>query len=344
MAYPSVLVVGSGARGSLETAYLRAFLKAGVRRADLFDLESYRSFVSGPGLMRRGWNAAMTPISARRIERSLLRFLSEHQGEYGVVVLFKGMEISRELLESCRRVRPSTIWVNVNPDDPLNIESRSSSNANVLESLSFFDIYFIWSRTLISKLHDRGCRRVEYLPFGYDPDSHVPPAEPSAEFGGTISFVGAWDPQREELLSAFADYDLRIFGNSWDRVSRNSPLRHKILPRNVYGRKLTEIMNGSAVCLNLLRPQNYGAHNMRTFEIPAMGGLMLTTRSEEQERYFPEGEGCLMFGGVKELREKLDLLLGDRPTAEKIRRRGMELVMGNSYTERAQTLLEMVRS
>ena len=27
---------------------------------------------------------------------------------------------------------------------------------------------------------------------------------------------------------------------------------------------------------------------MRTFEIPAMNGLMLTTRSKEQNKYFPE--------------------------------------------------------
>jgi len=290
MAHPAVLVIGSGARGSLENAYLRAFLKIGVRRADLFDMDAHRSFVSGPGLLRRGWNAAMTPISTRRIERSLHRFLSEHKSEYDVVVLFKGMEISRELLESCRRIQPSTIWVNVNPDDPLNIESRSSSNANILESLSFFDIYFIWSRTLVSKLLGCGCRRVEYLPFGYDPDYHLPPLDADRIERNAVSFVGAWDSQREKLLEALADYDIRIYGNSWDRVSRNSPLRSRISPRNIYGKELSEIVCRSAVSLNLLRPQNTGSHNMRTFEIPAMGGMMLTTRSKEQDEFFLKGK------------------------------------------------------
>ena len=46
---------------------------------------------------------------------------------------------------------------------------------------------------------------------------------------------------------------------------------------------------------------------MKTFEIPAMGGLMLTTRSTEQNSFFPENKGCFMFDDIKEL-EISDLL------------------------------------
>ena len=41
-------------------------------------------------------------------------------------------------------------------------------------------------------------------------------------------------------------------------------------------------MNKYAIALNILRDQNLSSHNMKTFEIPAFNGLMLTTRSKEQ--------------------------------------------------------------
>ena len=41
-------------------------------------------------------------------------------------------------------------------------------------------------------------------------------------------------------------------------------------------------MNKYAIALNILRDPNLSSHNMKTFEIPAFNGLMLTTRSKEQ--------------------------------------------------------------
>jgi hypothetical protein len=73
---------------------------------------------------------------------------------------------------------------------------------------------------------------------------------------------------------------------------------------------LTLIISSSAVCLNLLRPQNQGSHNMRTFELPAMGGLMLTCRTEEQQEFFPENESCFMYADVGELKAKIEYING----------------------------------
>ena len=258
------------------------------------------------------------------------------------MIVFKGMELSRSVLESCRVSQPRAVWVNVNPDDPFNIGSRGSTNAHIINSLTFYDFYLTWSRTLLCKLKAHGCKRVDYLPFGYDPDSHVPPPRPVCTKPGCISFVGTWDPERETILTELSDYDLRIFGNDWDRVSKRSPLYRRLIPEPVYGHELCEIVSSSAVCLNILRSQNAGAHNMRTFEIPAMGGLMLTNRSEEQNQFFPEGEGCLMFAGVTELRKQLDWALMNQDRAQRIRARGIELVCGHSYLERANQLLTII--
>jgi|TARA_B110000483_G_C18016710_1_gene473337 spore maturation protein CgeB len=46
---------------------------------------------------------------------------------------------------------------------------------------------------------------------------------------------------------------------------------------------------------------------MRTFEIPSMGGLMLTTRSNEQDKFFPENKASLMFKDIQNLTKKLNI-------------------------------------
>jgi hypothetical protein len=203
-------------------------------------------------------------------------------------------------------------------------------------------LYCTWSRTLLGRLSREGCRRTALLPFGYDSDHHVAPPDFVVGQSATVSFVGAWDPQREALLTGLADYPLRIYGNGWDRAPRRSPLWPRITPKNIYREELVAVIAGSAVSLNILRSQNMGSHNMRTFEIPAMGGLMLTTRTEEQQRYFPEDEACLMYAGLDELRAKLDCVLRDAELAQRIRHKGAELVRGNSYDERAKLLLEQL--
>ena len=62
-------------------------------------------------------------------------------------------------------------------------------------------------------------------------------------------------------------------------------------------------MNRSAISLNILRKQNYSAHNMRTFEIPANNGLMLTTRSNEQNKFLKKTKPALCFQKKKSLKK-----------------------------------------
>jgi spore maturation protein CgeB len=113
---------------------------------------------------------------------------------------------------------------------------------------------------------------------------------------------------------------------------------------NIFGVALAEEVFAAAASLNIMRSQNIGAHNMRTFEIPAMGGLLLTTRSEEQEEYFPEGRACLMFEGNEELKERIEWIISNPEHAMKIRKNGRENVVHHTYQARALTVLNEIRT
>jgi spore maturation protein CgeB len=81
---------------------------------------------------------------------------------------------------------------------------------------------------------------------------------------------------------------------------------------------------------------------MKTFEIPAMGGLLVTTRSKEQNFFFPENKACIMFNNVAELEKKILFLRKNKKIAEQIRQKGFELSQNHSYNERAKYLLKVI--
>ncbi len=81
---------------------------------------------------------------------------------------------------------------------------------------------------------------------------------------------------------------------------------------------------------------------MRTFEIPAMRGLMVTTRSPEQAGYFPERQACLMYDDLLELRQVLHTIGAGEINVDDMRAAARANCHGHSYTDRAGSLLAAV--
>ncbi len=330
-----ILLVGLAQRTSLEQMYLRAFQANGCREVDLLDVEAGQPAWSRNRLANR----FLPGVGHAWASQRLLTHLRGCNDRYRWIIIFKGMQFSRHVLEECRRLAPTALWININPDDPYNLASRAASNSNVTESLSFFDAYCIWSHPIADRLRADGCTKVIYLPFGYDATYHVPHESPHQTVPALISFIGSWDKEREAVLAQLAGHNVSIHGNSWERAARAFPLSSSLSYRDVFGLEMATIIASSAICLNLLRPQNRGSHNMRTFEIPAMGGLMLTSRTAEQQAFFPENEACYMYADVAELKAKIEYILANKQEANRVRARGMELVREHSYTNRARFIL-----
>jgi spore maturation protein CgeB len=334
-----ILLVGAAQRTSLEKMYIRAFMSKGFTQVDLLDVESGLPFLLGNKVINRLVPGAGHSWAARQ----LLTHLREYKN-YRLIIIFKGMQFNRRVLEDCRKLAPSALWVNIYPDDPYNLASRAASNQNVIQSLTFYDAYCIWSLEIADRLRADGCKRVLYLPFGYDETFHVPNATTKQAREISVSFIGSWDRNREVTLRQLYGHKVSIHGNRWNQAAVDFPLRHSLSYRDVFGPEMSLIMTSSAICLNMLRPQNRGSHNMRTFEIPAMGGLMLTNRTQEQQKLFPENEACYMYGDAAELNSKINYILANKAEAERVRACGIALVQSHSYTNRAQYLLQELSS
>jgi spore maturation protein CgeB len=286
-------------------------------------------------------NRLTQKLQSELVGRGLLDFLKTRTEQYDAIIVFKGMLLSPSWIVRCKAISSTASWVNVNPDDPFNMISRGSTNRNVLRSIGSYDIYATWGRHLIPAIEQQGCATAFFLPFAHDVDNHFP-AGTQHNNGDYIAFVGGWDREREAILSKVADFPITIYGEGWNRVSAQSPLRNKTCSHNIYGEELRQIISSAKASINILRPQNYGSHNMRTFEIPAMRGLMVTTFSEEQNSFFPEGRASLMFSDTEELRHKLKLILEGEYNIDEMKETAFQLSHDQSYDSRARMLCENI--
>ena len=210
--------------------------------------------------------------------------------------------------------------VNFYPDNPF-VFWNGNSNKEILNSLPYYDCFLSWSRMLMPILRASGCKDVYYFPFAYDKNIFEKNIELTEQditnYKSEVCFAGTWESDREErlreLVQKLANLDLAIYGNLWDeKLNRNSILRPFLKGKAIYNDELIKVFKTSKIVLNFIRKQNMTSHNMRTFEVPAIGAFLLTQRTSEQaEELFKEKENIDCFDSVDELVSKIEFYLNN---------------------------------
>ncbi len=333
-----ILLVADFSYGALGLSYYNSFLKLGynVTQFDTFlEMEKINPFFKNRYLNRFLEKLYYNELNSRLLKKILL--LNPE-----LVFIVKGHCIFPDTIKDIKN-KLNTFVINFNPDNPFNL-NHSASNKFILRSIPNYDCYCIWGKFLISKLLKYGARKCEYLPFAYDPGLHFLceiSIEEKKRYGSDIAFIGTWDKERESFLEQLIDYDLAIWGNGWERLKPNSKLISKYRKRDVIGKDFSAVCNASKIIINHVRSHNENAHNMKTFEIPACGGFMLTTRTKEQCEFFKEDKDIACFETAKELKEKINYYLTSNDLRKKIALNGYEKVRVHSYTERAKAIVSI---
>jgi hypothetical protein len=163
----------------------------------------------------------------RRINRKMMNnaFIGAvRESRPDVVFFLKGETIYESALRFVKETY-KPILIQWYPDGPFNIEVKNATKDSIA-SIPLFDIYYIYAKSLIQPLKEAGGRRVEYLPFCYDPEMLVRPdnvgEEDRAKFATDVVFAGTWEPMREWWLERICDLPLSIWGNSWENAASKS--------------------------------------------------------------------------------------------------------------------------
>lgn len=265
-----------------------------------------------------------------------------------VVLIVKGRDYWPSILRRIKAETGATL-VNFATDDPFN---RRVNSRHLVKAIPVYDLYASPRRAVLEDVRRAGCRRVEYVRFGYKPSIHYPeqPAteEENARFRCDVAFIGGADADRvaffEAVLQALSKklpaVSLGLYGGYWTAYPRLRGYARGF----AFGRDYRLAVSGAKIVVNVVRGPNRDGHVMRTFEVPACGGFMLAERTEEHEEIFPAGSGVDFFGSVEELAEKIAFYLRNDDKRQRMAQRAREWVVSgrNTYRDRLEEILGFV--
>ena len=339
-----ILVIGPFGPGLLLESYANALERNGH---EVFRFDSDRAYFQSTWY---AGNRAVRGLFKRRLwgRLNLLTVEMVRCIRPSLVLVGKAAFLAAETV---RRIRfaEATPVVNYYPDDPyigvpLDPRKTSAQRRDLMDVLREYTRVFAYEKGLARRLEADGVAAA-YLPFGVDCD-YFRPAKPrpcaECDKMHAVAFVGQHNVRRERQLNAVRRHEVALWGPRWKRASHRFRARHVIHERQAYGPACASIYSSAKVCLNILNEWNIPGHNMRTFEIPASGGVMLSTYTEEQARFFPEGEAAWYYREPSELDGILDRLLHEPEMLDRARRTSVRITRDHTYQDRAKDLLRYV--
>ena len=330
---PVVLVIGEFGPGALAGYYARALQMLGWRAVH-YDMDR--------GYTRGGWLGHARPLRRlfRRplwalMAREAMALARRHRPD--LVLATKAPFLGGESVRALRRGGAPVAMIY--PDSPYGAYTQ---RADLLPTLAAYDRVYIWGRHLVSRLSADGVTSATYLPFAFDPGDYGvdgPRVTPACGRAHAIAFVGQRYDKRQAWLAALDGLDVGVWGLGWARSDGARAAGHCVHAEPVHGAAAAAIYRGSALVLNVLHADNVPAHNMRTFEIPPCGAVMLSEATGEIASFFEPDRACLLAADPAALRAQAERALADRALTRAIAAEGARAAAPHTYQARVRTIL-----
>lgn len=335
-----ILLVGEDWHGSNATSFKRALRFLGC---DVLNINEWHYYPQWLSLHMKSIRRVLLPLIVYEFEKDLLRKVNLFKPD--LLFVFKGVMVRNVVLQSIKKLGvPLFIFY---PDVDLHLHYRQFRN-NFIHCIPEYDCIFTPKSYHISSLKKYGGKHVEFLPYAYDPWCHYPiPFDERDKliFKSDIAFIGTWGDHKarllERLVSGNFNYNLIVWGNQWNKLSRNSPLRKYIKFSPATGETQGKIFRYTKIALAFLSPPDL--HTARTFEIPAFGAFMLAERTIEHTNFFCENKEIVCFDDLEELRHHIDYFMENEDRRNAIAHAGYVRVTngGHSYVDRMKKVLKI---
>jgi spore maturation protein CgeB len=236
--------------------------------------------------------------------------------------------------------------VNYNPDNPFVFSGKGSGNRNVTDSIGLYDLHLTYNSAVQKKILEEYKIPAAMLPFGFDISEEVFIKCIADTEIIKLCFLGNPDTYRANFIMQLAERGIQIdvYGNYWDKFLKHTNIS---IFAPVYGDDFWFVIRKYRVQLNLMRPHNPDTHNMRSFEIPGVGGIQLAPDTNDHRSYFKPGEEIFIYTDIDDCalqaRKILSLPLND---AMQIRAAARErsIASGYTYRDKALAVLDIIRS
>lgn len=330
-----ILVIGSDKIYAIENFYVRYLRSAGNEvihfPAQRLFLDEYNSSFYKKFKFRLHNNSLYSKINA-----DLIKQLQEQSSLPAVAFVFKGMEIFPATLSEMKKM--GITLVNYNPDNPFLFSGRGSGNQNVTDSIALYDFHFTYNLQIKKQIEEQFHLKTAWLPFGFDIDDSLYKECEEQEEIMEVCFLGNPDKERVgfilELLKK--NISVTIYGHDWNKFLTHPRVKIK---EAVYGPEFWKTLRRYRVQINLMRQHNLDSHNMRTFEVPGVGGLMVAPDTLEHRMFFDDHKEILLFKDVDSCAAKINWLLqlsGSEASVMRQSARDKSVSSGYTYRDRAR--------
>ncbi len=337
-----LLLLGSFRTGALENYFVAGFKKYGYE-VETFTIEQqYFGIVNR--VAARVANAISPKLLLSNLNNAVIKKAKDTRPD--IILICKGMALFPATVQELKG--HTKLLANYNPDHPYNFYSRGAGNQFVKDSLSAYHIFFSYSANIAKAVKEKYGIDSYIIPFGYDPAATQKyPVPAKVDSVSKFLFFGAWDEQRASFMNKIERSDVEIYGDpEWGTRTRSKQfVQQNFQQQKLYGAELYQKVLAYSGVINLLRPQNMveGSHNMRTFEVPGYGGLLMTEYTEEQASFFEPDKEAIYFNSPQELNDKMDVLRQDPQMVANIKKAALQrsITSGYSYHDRCKTMIDI---
>jgi hypothetical protein len=329
-----ILIIGSAHTAALEHIYSKHLSNLGNEVA-LYPIQDYfLSYYHSSLLNKILFRLGLSKIY-KQLQKAVLAYVAVYKPTH--ILVFKGMELLPSTLLAWKLQQIKLI--NYNPDNPFVFSGRGSGNKNVTHSIKLFDLYVSYDQTIVKQLEAQGVNSA-LIPFGFEVEDALFEELCKGEEINKVCFLGNPDQERAQFIKKLLDHNIAIdvYGAGWHHYFKKTPLV-QLFPV-VYGNEFWITLRKYAVQLNLMRIHNLNSHNMRSFDIPGVGGIMLAPYTDDHANYFVNQEEVFLFRNFAECISNINYLLAlSVEEREKIRNGArLKSVRMYAYAKRVQEL------
>ena len=162
-----------------------------------------------------------------------------------------------------------------------------------------------------------------------------------------VCCIGNPDSIRENTVRLLAEngFAVDVYGRGWNKTALKN-LANVGIHDAVNGMEFWKKIRGYRVQVNIFRKHNTGSHNMRSFEIPAAGGIQLAPFSAEHASFFEEGKEIFLYRNPEEMLQLAGELLQKSKENTGIIRQAARMrscESGYTYKDRALTVFNTLQ-
>jgi len=207
-----------------------------------------------------------------------------------------------------------------------------------------FDAFTTTDPAGVRKYSRVGLGHAVFVPFGVNESLFCP--DSTVEKNIDISFVGAWHPYREWLISRLQQkgFDVEVYGYRWPNGMLTEGEMVNVFQRSKISINMTNcpswdiryLFSSPRALLNRVRsPKTYEQIKGRHFEIPACGSLQLSYYVDGLEKVFELGEEIVIYQTPEDLEEKVFRYLNDDEELARVTHNGLNRVSNDhAYGQR----------